>query len=50
MIFLLRKATNRKWTSQREKEFVVVNKDEKGIRNLKSALTSHMEIQSLEFA
>jgi hypothetical protein len=32
-----------------EKKFVAVNKDENGIGDLKTALTSDMEIQSLEF-
>ena len=33
-----------------EKKFVTVNKDEKGVENLKTALISAMEMQSLEFA
>jgi hypothetical protein len=33
-----------------EKKFVVVNKDEKRVRDLKTALTSDMKMQSLEFA
>jgi hypothetical protein len=32
-----------------EKKFVAVNKDEKGVGDLKTALTSDMKIQSLEF-
>jgi hypothetical protein len=34
----------------KEKKFVVVNKDKKGLGDLKTVLTSVMEIQSLEFA
>ena len=34
----------------KEKEVFVVNKDEKGVGELKTALTLAMEIQSLEFA
>jgi hypothetical protein len=33
-----------------EKKFVAVNKDEKGVGDLKTALTSIMKMQSLEFA
>jgi hypothetical protein len=33
-----------------EKKFVAVNKDEKRLGDLKTALTSAMEMQSLEFA
>jgi hypothetical protein len=33
-----------------EKKFVAVNIDEKGVGDLKTALTSDMEMQSLEFA
>ena len=47
---LLRKAANREWNQPRRKQFVIVNKDEKGVGNLKTALTSDMEMQSLEFA
>ena len=31
------------------KKFVAVNKDEKGVGDLKTTLTSAMEMQSLEF-
>ena len=48
--YLLRKAANREWKQPRRKKFVVVNKDEKGVGNLKTTLTSDMEMQSLEFA
>jgi hypothetical protein len=34
----------------RRKKFVAVNKDEKGVGDLKTALTSDIEMQSLEFA
>jgi hypothetical protein len=48
---LLRKAANREWKKQpRRKKFVAVNKDEKGVGDLKTALTSDMEMQTLEFA
>ena len=33
-----------------EKKFVAVNKDENGVGDLKSALNSDMQIQSLKFA
>ena len=33
-----------------EKKFVAANKDEKGVGDLKTALTSDMEMLSLEFA
>ena len=48
--FLLRKAANREWNQPRRKNFVVVNKDEKGVGDLKTTLTLDMEMQSLEFA
>jgi hypothetical protein len=48
--YLLRKAANREWNQPRGKKFVAVNKDEKGFGDLKTALTSAMERQSLEFA
>jgi hypothetical protein len=32
------------------KKFVAFNKDEKGVGDMKTALTSGMEMQSLEFA
>jgi hypothetical protein len=50
MGYLLRKAANRKWNHPRRKKFVAVNKNEKGVRDLKTALTSDIEMQSLEFA
>ena len=50
MGYLLRKAANREWNQPRRKKFVAVNKDEKGVGDLKTALTSAMEMQSLEFA
>ena len=37
-------------SAQDKKEFVSVNKVEKGVGYLKTALTSDMEMQSLEFA
>ena len=50
MGYLLRKAANREWNQPRRKKFVAVNKDEKGVGELKTALTSAMELHSLEFA
>jgi hypothetical protein len=47
MGYLLRKAATRKWNQPRKKKFVAVNKDEKGVGDLKTALTSDMEMQSL---
>jgi hypothetical protein len=38
------------WNQPRRKKFVAVNKDEKGVGDLKTTLTSDMEMQSLEFA
>ena len=49
MGYLLRKAANREWTQPRKKKFVTVNKDEKGVGDLKTVI-SDMEMQSLEFA
>jgi hypothetical protein len=48
--YLLRKASNRDWNQPRRKKFVAVSKDENRVRDLKTALTSVMEMQSLEFA
>ena len=50
MGYLLRKAANREWNQPKRKKFVAVNNDEKGVGDLKTTLTSAMEIQSLEFA
>jgi hypothetical protein len=50
VIYLLRKAANREWKQPRRKKFVEVNKDEKGVEDLKTTLTSHMKMQSLEFS
>jgi hypothetical protein len=50
MGYLLRKPANREWNQPRKKNFTTVNKDEKGVGDLKTALTSDMEIQSLELA
>jgi hypothetical protein len=33
-----------------EKKFIAGNKDEQGVGDLKTTLTSYMEMQSLEFA
>jgi hypothetical protein len=43
--YLLRKAANKKRNKSRRKKFVAVNTEEKEIGDLKSALTSDMEIQ-----
>jgi hypothetical protein len=48
--YLLREAPNREWNKPRRKKFFVINKDEKGVGDLKTTLTSDMEMQSLEFA
>jgi hypothetical protein len=50
MGFLLRRAANREWNPPRREKVVAVNKDEKGVGDLKTALTSIMKMQSLEFA
>jgi hypothetical protein len=49
MGYLLRKAANGEWNQPKRKNLVAVNEDE-GIGDLKTALTSNMEMQSLEFA
>jgi hypothetical protein len=50
MGYLLRKVANREWKQPRRKKFVAVNKNEKGVGDLKTALTSDRKTQSLEFA
>jgi hypothetical protein len=50
MGYLLRKTANMEWKQARRKKFVAVNKDEKGVGVLITALTSDVEMQSLEFA
>ena len=50
MRYLLRKAAKKEWKQPRRKKFVAINKDEKGVGDLKTTLTSDMEMQSLEFA
>jgi len=50
MGYLPRKAVNREWNQPRRKKFVAVNKDKKGVGDLKTALTSAMEMQSLKSA
>ena len=47
---LPRKAANREWNKPRRQNLVAVNKDEKGVGYLKTALPSDMEMQSLDFA
>jgi hypothetical protein len=49
MGYLLWKAANREGNQPRRKKFVAINKDEKGSGDLKTVLTSDMEVQSLEF-
>ena len=49
MGYLLRKTANREWNQPRRKKFVAVSKDKTGHGNLKTALTSDLEMQSLEF-
>ena len=41
---MLKNAANREWNQPRRKKFVTVNKDEKGVEDLKIALTSEMEM------
>jgi len=43
--YLLKKASNREWNQPRRKKFVAVNKKEKGVGDLTTALTSDMEMQ-----
>jgi hypothetical protein len=50
MGYLPRKAANREWNKSRRKKFFAVNKDEKGVGDLKTDFTTAMEMQSLEFA
>ena len=50
MGYMLRKTANREWNQPRRKQFVAVNKDENGVGDLNTALTSDMEMQSLKFA
>jgi hypothetical protein len=44
-VYLLKKAANREWNQARRKKFVAGNKDEKGVGDLKTALTSAVEMQ-----
>ena len=50
MRYLLQKAASTERNQPRRKKFVVVNKDEKGVGDLKTTLTSVREMQSVEFA
>jgi hypothetical protein len=50
MGYLLRRAVNREWNQNRRMKFVAPNKDEKGVGDLKTALTSDIQMQSFEFA
>ena len=49
MRYLLRNAADMEWKQPRKRS-VAVNKDEKRIGDMKTALTSDVEMQSLEFA
>ena len=49
MGYLLRKAANREWKQPRRKKLVAVNRDVKRSGDLKTTLTSVIEMQSLEF-
>ena len=40
--YLLRKAANREWNQPRRNQFVAINKDEKGVGDLKTTLTSDL--------
>jgi len=44
----MRKAGNREWNQPRRMKFVAVNKDE-GVEDLKSSLTSNIEMLNFEF-
>jgi hypothetical protein len=46
----IKRAANKEWNQPRRKKFVAVNKDEKGVGNMKTAFTSAMKMQSLEFS
>ena len=50
MGYLLKKAANREWNQPRRKKFDAVNRGKKGVGDLKTTLTSDLEMQSLEFA
>ena len=49
MGYLLKKAAIMEGNQPGRKQFVAVNTDEKGVGELKTALTSAMEIQRMEF-
>ena len=46
MGYLLRKADKREWSQHKRKNFVAVNKKEKGVGDLKTPLTSDMEMET----
>lgn len=46
--YLPRKTATREWNQSRRKKYVAVSKDER-VRDLKSTLTSDMEMRNLEF-
>ena len=46
VVYFLRKAANREWSQPRRKTFVAVNKNEKEVGDLKTALTPAMEMPS----
>ena len=43
--YLLRKATNREWKQPRRKKFVAVNKDEKGVGDLRLPDIRHRDAE-----
>jgi hypothetical protein len=49
MGYLLKKAANRLWTYLRRKKLAALNKDEKGVGDMKTILTPEIEKHSLEF-
>ena len=48
--YLMRKASNREWNQPKRKKFFAITKDEKGVGDLKTVLTSAIEMQNFEFA
>ena len=47
-IYLLKNAANREWNHPRKRSLLQSTKMKKGVEDLKTALTSDMEMQSLE--
>ena len=48
--YLMRKASNREWNQPKRKKFFAITKDERWDGDLKTVLTSAIEMQNLEFA